>query len=53
MEQKDTEFEELIKPVMKYLAEKHHPHTSITVTSDSAELFEAVVGFSTDEYLKD
>ncbi|WP_156730691.1 hypothetical protein [Morganella psychrotolerans] len=53
MEQKDTEFEELIKPVMKYLAEKHHPHTSITVTSDRAELLESVAGFGTDEYLKD
>ncbi|UFH70561.1 hypothetical protein [Morganella morganii] len=53
MEQKDTEFEELIKPVMKYLAENHHPHTSITVTSNSAEMLESAQCVATDEYLKD
>src|ERR1035437_529375 len=33
-----TDFETVIKPVMKYLAENHHPHTKIQVDSNTAEL---------------
>lgn len=38
----DKGFEELMRPVIKYLAENHHPHTSIIVTSTNAELVEGV-----------
>lgn len=33
-------FTEVVMPVIKYLAEKHHPHCAIIVTSTGAELVE-------------
>ncbi|TAI99817.1 hypothetical protein [Pectobacterium versatile] len=48
-----NDFEATIRPVIKYLAENHHPHTHIVVTSTDAELSEGVQAVSTDEYLKD
>jgi hypothetical protein len=41
-------------PLIKYLAENHHPHTQVTVTSTGAEMFEGIA--STGEmldYIKD
>lgn len=31
---------EQVKLMIKYLAENHHPHTTVIITSDSAELLE-------------
>ena len=45
-----TEFEKVIKPVIKYLAENHHPHVTVIVTSTNAELLEGVE--STGEVLE-
>jgi hypothetical protein len=39
---KDDAFTELCKPLMKYLAENHHPHTKIILESNFAELVEGV-----------
>ena len=33
-------FEDIIKPVMRWLDDNHHPHTSIYVDSRTAELLE-------------
>lgn len=41
-ETKDDIFTELCKPLMKYLAENHHPHTKIILESNFAELVEGV-----------
>ena len=46
-------FEKLSRELMKYLAENHHPHTSILITSNTAELLEGKACIATDEYLKD
>jgi hypothetical protein len=46
-------FEELAKLVMKYLAENHNPHTSIIITSTSAELVQGKYGIQTDEFIPD
>lgn len=46
-------FEEIVKPVMKWLAENHHPHISIVIDATHAEMLEGVEGFTTDEFLKD
>ena len=46
-------FEEVIKEVMKWLAENHHPHTTIIVTSTSAELVEGIESVNTLEFIKD
>ncbi len=52
-EQKLKEFEEAVKPLMKYLAENHHPHTSVIVTSNSSEIVEGLAVFNTNEFIKD
>lgn len=42
-------FEELSKLMIKYLAKNHHPHTTIIITNDSAELLEGKMCIRTDE----
>lgn len=37
-------FLELCKPIMKYLCENHHPHTTIVITQTNAELLEVISG---------
>ena len=51
--EKDAEFEEIARVMMKYLAEKHHPHTKVIVESNRAEMIEGVKCCNTDEYLVD
>lgn len=46
-------FEAVVRPVMKYLAENHHPHTAICVESNQAEMVEGIRSLKTDEYLVD
>ncbi len=46
-------FEEAVRPVMKFLAENLHPHTTIIITSTDAELLEGSASVVTDEYLVD
>ncbi len=49
-----AEFEETAREVMKYLAQKHHPHTSVIITSTRAELVEGVKATKeTFEYVPD
>lgn len=33
-------FHEAVKPLLDYLNKNHHPHTSVIVTNNSAELVE-------------
>jgi len=51
--QKQEKFEKVVRPLMKYLAENHHPHTSVYVTSSTAVLLEGQQCLSTDEYIID
>jgi hypothetical protein len=34
------DFESVVRPVLKYLCDNHHPHTTIIITPTTAELFE-------------
>jgi hypothetical protein len=52
-EKKRAEFEELVRPVMKWMSENLHPHTKIIIESNSAELLEGDMAVSTNEYLID
>jgi hypothetical protein len=52
-EQKAEEFNELVKPVMKWMAENLHPHTKIIIESNNAELVEGCMNVNTNEYLID
>lgn len=53
IETKQTYFEELAKLMIKYLAENHNPHTTIIITSASAELVEGKMCVETNEFLID
>jgi hypothetical protein len=53
LEDQQEKFEEAVRPLMKYLAENHHPHTSVYATSRTAELLEGQKCLSTNEYLID
>ena len=46
-------FEEAARPLMKYLGENHHPHTSAYVRNDLAELLEGQEVFGTKDYILD
>ena len=50
----ESKFEELARPMIKYLCENYHPHVSVTITPTSAELFESLKGIGNiDEYIID
>ncbi|BBG58495.1 Uncharacterised protein [Providencia rustigianii] len=49
----DNEFEKVVKPLMKYMAENFHPHTKIVVDGSSAEVIEVISRTATDEFIKD
>ena len=49
----NTEFEEAVEVVIKYMAENHHPHTQIVIDSTSAQVFESIKVHATEEYLVD
>ena len=52
--EKEAEFEEIARIMMKYLCENHDPHVSVIITSTHAELLEGLK--STDDifdYMKD
>ena len=47
------EFEALARPVIKYLNDNHHPHTTVIITPDSAEIMEGLAAFPIKDYIKD
>jgi len=52
-EQKRKEFEELSRPLIKWLNDNMHPHATIIIDTTHAELVEGVCAFTTEDYLKD
>lgn len=46
-------FEEVVKPVIRWLAENKNPHTSVIIDSGSAEMFEGVECVNTGEFVRD
>lgn len=50
-EKQHEEFEKIVRPVMKWLAENQHHHTHIIITSTDAELSEGIMCVSTSEYI--
>lgn len=47
------EFEDLTRPIIKWLNDNFHPHMQVTIDQTSAVLTEGVFGFTTEEYCKD
>jgi hypothetical protein len=40
--EESDDFEKVVRPVLKYLCENHHPHVTVIITPTSAELVEGV-----------
>ena len=38
-----TEFEGVVRPVIRYLCENHHPHVTVIITPTNAELLEGTI----------
>lgn len=47
------EFEEAVEPLMKWMSENQHPHTTVIVTGTRAELVEGLQCHLTDEFIVD
>jgi thiamine pyrophosphokinase len=47
------DFDSVADLAIKYLAENHHPHTTMIVTATDAEVAEGVKCYSSDKYLRD
>lgn len=47
------EFEELAKPLVKWLNENYHPHVTVIITPTSVELMEGLFTSPITEYIKD
>lgn len=51
-EKQKEEFEEAAKPLIKFVAEKLHPHIKIIVENDKAEIVEGCSIIITDEFIQ-
>lgn len=52
-DQQREEFIAVAKPLIKWMNENCHPHTTTIVTCVNAELLEGVCAFHTEEFLRD
>lgn len=41
-EPESSDFEAVVRPVLKYLCENHHPHVTVIITPTTAELLEGL-----------
>ncbi|AXS44824.1 hypothetical protein D0896_10860 [Klebsiella pneumoniae] len=48
-----SSFEDVVKPVIKWLNENANPHTSVSIDATSAHLFTGEIGIHTEEFIKD
>lgn len=53
MNQQMKEFEELTRPLIKWLNDNYHPHHTIIIEPTGAELLESQAVFPTNEYIHD
>ena len=52
-EEERKEFEQAVRPLMKWLSNNCHPHVSVVVDYAGAKLKEDVRTFVTEDYVKD
>ncbi|MDU1375682.1 MAG: hypothetical protein E6944_03080 [Klebsiella michiganensis] len=50
---RSSSFEDVMKPVIKWLNENANPHASVTVDCTSAQLLTGEIGIHTEEFIKD
>lgn len=53
MQSKLSSFEDVVKPVIKWLNENANPHTSVSIDATSAHLLTGEIGIHTEEFIKD
>ncbi len=51
--EKFKEFEAIARPVIAWLNENYHPHVTVIITPDSAEIMEGLMAFPCTDYIKD
>ena len=49
----ESEFIIASRPLIKYLAENHHPHVTAIITGNSVQLVEGMEGQTINDYLVD
>ena len=50
----ESRFEELARPMVKYLCEEYHPHVTVIITPTSAELLEGLKTIGrVEDYIRD
>lgn len=52
-EEQKKEFEEAVKPIMKWLCENFHPHIIVIIDPTTAEILEGCASVVTHEFVKD
>ena len=52
-EEKRQEFNQLVRPLVKWLNDTCHPHVEITITPSSASLKEGVCYTPINDFIKD
>ena len=50
--EKQAEFADVVKPLIKWLNDNCHPHTTVIVESGSAQLVEGVCSVVVEDYIK-
>jgi predicted double-glycine peptidase len=50
---RSSSFEDVVKPVIKWLNENANPHTSVVIDATSAHLLTGEIGIHTEEFIKD
>lgn len=50
---RSSSFEDVVKPVIKWLNENANPHTSVSIDATSAQLLTGEIGIHTEEFIKD
>jgi len=53
IDERRKEFEELTRPLIKWMNENYHPMTTVNVSCTHAELAEGLIAFVTNDYIKD
>lgn len=52
-EQQRKDFEEVARPVIKWLNDNCHPHTTVLIEPTRAEVVEGVCAVNTNDYVRD
>lgn len=52
-DKKTQEFQELVRPLVKWLNENYHPHVVVYIEPTGAQLYEGIMGVPVTEFIKD